>query len=66
MKAARLFAFLVIAAVPAPATADGPPAGDPLTALAWFVGGTWVSEIKSPDGRAPRVEMSVYWGTAGR
>lgn len=66
MKAAQLLAFLVLVSVPAAAKADGPPAGDPLAALAWFVGGTWVSEIKSPDGRALRVETNFHWAGHGR
>jgi hypothetical protein len=43
-----------------------PPPGDPLLALSWFVGGSWVAEIKSSDGRAMRVESKFAWADHGR
>lgn len=33
----------------------------PLEPVAWFVGGTWVSEVKSPDGQVTHVENNISW-----
>lgn len=33
----------------------------PLQPVAWFVGGTWVSEVKSPDGQVTHVENNITW-----
>ena len=34
----------------------------PLSALAWFVGGTWMSEVKDPsDGSVTKVEERIRW-----
>jgi len=37
-------------------------AADPLTPLAWFVGGTWVSDVKdASDGSVTHVENRMRW-----
>ena len=33
----------------------------PLDPVAWFVGGTWVSDVKSPDGKVTHVENNITW-----
>ena len=33
----------------------------PLEPVAWLVGGTWVTDIKSPDGRVTHVENNISW-----
>jgi len=33
----------------------------PLEPVAWFVGGTWVSDVKSPDGQVTHVENNITW-----
>lgn len=34
----------------------------PLTPVAWFVGGTWISDVKDPqDGSVTHVENSITW-----
>ena len=35
---------------------------EPLSAMAWFVGGTWTSEVKDPsDGNVTKVEERIRW-----
>jgi len=35
---------------------------EPLSAMAWFAGGTWVSEVKDPsDGSVTKVEERIRW-----
>ena len=36
-------------------------AKSPLEPVAWFVGGTWVSDVKSPDGQITHVENNIDW-----
>jgi hypothetical protein len=43
-----------------------PPAGDPLAALGWLVGGTWVAEIQNSGGQPMRVESRFEWAEHGR
>ena len=38
----------------------------PLAPLAWLEGGTWVSQLQSPDGRPLRVECRFTRGAHGR
>lgn len=33
----------------------------PLDPVAWFVGGTWVSDVKAPDGEVTHVENNITW-----
>ena len=33
----------------------------PLDPVDWLVGGTWVSDIKSPDGKVTHVENKIRW-----
>ena len=48
---------LVAQSKPAPAGAESP-----LTPVAWFVGGTWVSDVKdSSDGTLTHVESRIGW-----
>ena len=35
--------------------------GSPLDPVAWLVGGTWVTDIKSPDGKVTHVENNIRW-----
>ena len=43
-------------------TAPAPAAPDPLSAMAWFVGGTWTSDVKdTSDGTVTHVEERIRW-----
>ena len=68
MKAGRFFlaCLVLVCTVAASARAAEPPAGDPLAALSWLAGGTWVSEIQASDGRPLRVESKFDWAEHGR
>jgi len=33
----------------------------PLQPVAWLVGGTWTSAVKSPDGKVTHVENNITW-----
>jgi hypothetical protein len=48
------------------AGAAEPPAEDPLAALKWLAGGTWVAEISGAEGRPLRVECRFDWAGHGR
>ena len=48
--------------LPAQTTAPAAASPDPLSAIAWFVGGTWTSDVKdSSDGSVTRVEERIRW-----
>lgn len=47
-------------------TAAQPPADHPLAAISWLVGGMWVAEIPSSDGRPMRVETRFEWSEHGQ
>jgi hypothetical protein len=38
-----------------------PAAASLLQPVAWLVGGTWVSDVKSPDGQVTHVENNIEW-----
>jgi hypothetical protein len=57
-------ATLVLLLPPAlPAAA--PPEHHPLAELSWLVGGVWVAQVQSPDGRPLRVEFKCDWAEHG-
>ena len=56
-----LFVLLPLFVAP-PALGDGAPE-DPLRPLAWTVGGTWVAEVKRPDGKPLKVETTFEWAS---
>src|SRR5687768_12639075 len=66
MKLISTFVITLLVLTVGPSRAAEPPAGDPLLAMSWLVGGSWVSEIKASEGRAMRVESKFAWAEHGR
>ena len=59
-----LFALLVVFSINVLAQSKPAASGvdSPLTPVAWFVGGTWVSDVKDPsDGSVTHVENRMRW-----
>jgi hypothetical protein len=54
---------LLLATTVAPAAA--PPEHHPLAELSWLVGGVWVAETHTPDGKPLRVEFKCDWAEHG-
>lgn len=40
---------------------EKPAQPSPLEPVAWFVGGTWVSDVKAPEGKITHVENKIRW-----
>lgn len=59
MKRLWLSAVLLLLMAAAPAAAQ---TGTPLDEFAWLVGGTWVAEVKNPEGKTTlRIESTCRW-----
>ena len=58
-----LLAYLAIVSEPAQSQAPAAKtASGPLAPVAWFVGGTWTSDVKDPqDGSVTHVENHITW-----
>jgi hypothetical protein len=55
-------AFLLLCAFSAFAQQKTEPVkSSPLDPVVWLVGGTWVTDIKSPDGKTTHVENNIGW-----
>jgi len=65
MKRVALAISLALAlanVMPAQNTAAAPAATEPLAAMAWFVGGTWTSDVKDDrDGSVTHVAERIRW-----
>lgn len=58
--------WMLLASMASSAVAQSQPAaktsGSPLAPVAWFVGGTWTSDVKDPDdGSVTHVENHITW-----
>ena len=66
MKQSLAGVSLLVLALSMNATADAreveKPADTPLAAVAWFIGGSWVADVKDPqDGRPTHIETRITW-----
>ena len=66
MNGSRALCIEILMLLTTAARAAEPPADQPLSALSWLVGGTWVTELRSSDGRPTRVEARFDWAGHGR
>lgn len=59
---AVVVAYLILFGLSTFAQQKAEPAhSSPLEPVAWFVGGTWTSDIKSPEGKITHVENKIRW-----
>jgi hypothetical protein len=62
MVRASFCVLLIAASVTSWAQAAGKAAAGPLEPVAWFIGGTWVSDVRDPqDGTTTHVENHITW-----
>lgn len=66
MTTRRMLAILLLLAVSSVAGAADPAPANPLEAMSWVVGGTWVTETTDPEGRPVSIEFECRWGHTGR
>ncbi len=60
-RLAVFFLMLVLAASCAAQSNSQPAKASPLDPVSWLVGGTWVTDIKSPQGSVTHVDNKIEW-----